>query len=185
MKIGTKSLLFGAHQFLWHPFIVFLAWLDLYRRIPGWKIIVCIILHDIGYFGLSNMEGWEGKRHSEYSAAFVSGLFSEKITYGPIVFHGKYGRMVAFHSRETALRHGEEPSDLCWPDKRCVKYDPWWLYLPRVILSGEIHEYRKAAADAGLFPLDKPNREWYEWARERMIRKSETRDIRPPYQEGS
>jgi len=67
----------------------------------------------------------------------------------------------------------------------CVKFDPWWLYLPRVILTGEIKEYRQEAHDANLITLDKSNREWFDWARSRMMRKAYEKDIRPPYQEGS
>lgn len=29
MKIGTKSLLFGAHQFAIHPLFLFIAWWEL------------------------------------------------------------------------------------------------------------------------------------------------------------
>ena len=34
MNIGTKSLLYGAHQFALHPFFVALAWRRLYGRWP-------------------------------------------------------------------------------------------------------------------------------------------------------
>lgn len=30
MKVGTKSLLFGAHNIFIHPFLVFIAWWRLY-----------------------------------------------------------------------------------------------------------------------------------------------------------
>ena len=30
-------------------------------------------------------------------------------------------------------------------DKLAVVYEPWWFYLPRVLLSGEIHEYMALA----------------------------------------
>lgn len=26
MRIGTKSILFGVHQFIWHPVTVYIAW---------------------------------------------------------------------------------------------------------------------------------------------------------------
>ena len=50
-----------------------------------------------------------------------------------------------------------------------VKYDPWFLYVPRAILSGEIKEYRKQASDNGYVPLSASHREWYAWARGRFI----------------
>lgn len=56
MKTGTKSLLFGVHQFIWHPLTVLLAWIKLYGW-PAWEELVCIIIHDWGYWGKSNMDG--------------------------------------------------------------------------------------------------------------------------------
>ena len=90
-----------------------------------------------------------------------------------------------YHSRSTAKQYGKEPSKLCWADKLSVKFDPWWLYLPRVILSGEIHEFRALAAKFGEVPLSASNKEWYKWAQERMIRKAYSKDDRPAYTEGS
>lgn len=33
------------------------------------------------------------------------------------------------------------PSKLCYADKLALALEPWWLYLPRVMLTGEIKEY--------------------------------------------
>lgn len=57
--VGTRSLLFGVHQFLWHPWTVYRAWRYLYGK-PTWREVVCIFLHDLGYFGKPNMDGEEG-----------------------------------------------------------------------------------------------------------------------------
>lgn len=46
-----------------------------------------------------------------------------------------------YHSRFLAKGHGEEYSSLCVAGKYAFVLEPWWFYLPRVILSGEIHEY--------------------------------------------
>ena len=46
MKLGTKSLLFGCHQFVLHPLFVLVAWWRLYGR-PSWRMVVAIIVHDL------------------------------------------------------------------------------------------------------------------------------------------
>ncbi|MCK5235828.1 MAG: hypothetical protein KAR06_02490, partial [Deltaproteobacteria bacterium] len=60
--VGTKSLLFGVHQFIWHPITVLIAWCKLYGW-PTWPELVCIIVHDWGYWGKPNMDGPEGEKH--------------------------------------------------------------------------------------------------------------------------
>jgi hypothetical protein len=189
MKTGTKSVLIGAHQIIIHTITVFLAWCELYG-FPNWKEFICILLHDIGYVGLSNIDGWEGVRHPDYSAAFIAGLFGEQIQKTesgsePYIFTGTYSQLVLYHSRNAAARFNATPSKLCWADKLSVKYDPWWLYLPRVIISGEIEEFRELANQFGEIPLSKTNREWYRWAQARMIRKAYSQDARIAYKEGS
>lgn len=57
---------------------------------------------------------------------------------------------------------------LCWADKLSILYDPWWFYLPRAWLSGELKEYRKLAADAGFVPLSASHREWFAWIQDRL-----------------
>lgn len=53
-----------------------------------------------------------------------------------------------YHSRFYAKSDGAKPSQLCIADKLAVALEPWWLYLPRVILSGEIKEYMARAGGA-------------------------------------
>lgn len=165
MKIGTKSLLVGAHQFVIHPVTVLAAWIKLYG-LPNWKECVCIFIHDWGYWNCEDMEGVEGRNHPWFAARWA--LDHLDVFIPPCNCHEYYDLCLA-HSRSYAHDVGIPPSKLCWADKLCVLYDPWWLYLPRVILSGEIHEYRAEATKAGLITPEMSNREWYEWARERMI----------------
>lgn len=200
MRVGTKSVLFGAHQFLWHPFTVFLAWTELYG-LPSWKECVCILIHDIGYIGKKNMEGdgsdieGDGLFHPVEGAIIAQDLLDE-----PPIFDGTtigsdgqtivkkcikkcgrhYGDLVLLHSRTYAKRCGHPPSKLCWADKLSIKYDPWFLYLPRVILSGEILEYRLLATASGYIKETTSNREWYQWARDRMIERAYNRGAEPP-----
>jgi hypothetical protein len=183
MKIGTKSLLFGAHQFLVHPATVFLAAVVMEKRIPNWKECTCIFIHDWGYWGCPNMEGVEGQKHPEYAANLARKYLD--VNDDTIAPKDTYHNLCLYHSRSYSAHWCTFPSKLCWWDKLCVKFDPWWFYLPRVYLSGEIHEYRKEAENAGLITKSMTDREWYEWARERMIRKAYDRDFRPTYTKGS
>jgi hypothetical protein len=61
LPIGTRNLLYGAHQFALHPLFVTLAWRRLYgawpREIPIW---VAFVVHDGGYWGgrRDGRRGW-------------------------------------------------------------------------------------------------------------------------------
>jgi len=174
ISVGTKSLLFGVHQFLLHPISVTLAWRDLYGIWPNWREFICIFIHDWGYWGCPNMDGPEGEEHPKYGA---------RLAYRHLGIYWYY--FCITHSRYFAAKLRMEPSKLCWADKLAIKYDPWWTYLPRAVLSGEIHEYRKLAANFGETPLSTSNIEWYKWAQKRMIKKAYARDTRLAYMEGS
>lgn len=62
------------------------------------------------------------------------------------------------------------PSKLCWADKLSIKYDPFWTYLPRALLSGEYREYYNLAVDNGHLPKTATMYQWYEWASKRFIK---------------
>lgn len=131
MKVGTKSVLIGVHQFIWHPFTVFLAWLDLYGW-PTWWEFVCIIVHDLGYLGKDNMDGESGHFHPELGAKIAGWLCGEK------------ARLECLgHSRSYAESHKLPTSRLCWADKWSPMFDPTHFYWLRGTLSEEIAEYRK------------------------------------------
>jgi hypothetical protein len=156
MKLGQRSLLFGVHQFIWHPITVLIAWWRLYGR-PSWIEFICIVIHDWGYWFAPNMDGPEGEKHPEYAARLAGKWF------GP-----KYHALCLYHSRHYARNAGVEPSLLCWADKLSILCEPWWLYLPRAWASGELKEYRKVAADAGFIPLSTSHRDWYKWIQDRL-----------------
>jgi len=50
MRVGTKSLLAGAHCLLIHPFVVLRAWNRLFGVPWDPRILCACFLHDIGYF---------------------------------------------------------------------------------------------------------------------------------------
>jgi len=158
MTVGTKSLLFGVHQFIWHPLTVLFAWLYLYRSFPNWRELVCIVIHDWGYWGSSNMDGPEGERHPERAASIAMRIFGSY-----------YSDLCLLHSRRYARSKGLVPSKLCWADKFSIACDPCWFYLTRAWLSGELYEYRESTALEGFIPLSDGHRQWFRWVRARLV----------------
>lgn len=178
MTIGTKSVLFGVHNPIIHTYFHIKAWKILYNRWPHWKTIVCMFVHDLGYIGKSNMDGKEGKSHPELGAYIASKLFDrrnpfcsrcmarQKDTWSMIKksdtcsICDKYARFVLGHSRSYAKSHNMYPSELCWSDKLAVVLEPYWLYIPRAILTGEIKEYYQEGIEGGLI---KPGTSYKNW----------------------
>lgn len=133
MKIGTKSILYGAHCFFLHPFFVLIAWTKLYGF--PWKPLLWLsfFVHDLGYFGKPNMDGEEGELHP-YWGACIMGIFGKK-----------WFDFTLYHSRFLAKKQGAQFSKLCVADKLAIVITPNWLYLPMVNWTGEIEEYMKDA----------------------------------------
>ena len=155
MKIGTKSVLFGAHCFFIHPFFVALAWWKLFDFPWDPRLWVAFFVHDLGYWGKPNMDGEEGERHPEWGARVMTLLFDRRTFPGharqiapdgsSTPWLGPWGRFTYFHSRFLAKRFAAPFSRLCVADKLAVALEPAWLYLPRVIATGEIREYMSLA----------------------------------------
>lgn len=133
MKIGTKSVLFGAHCFFLHPFFVAVAWTKLYGFPFDPRLWIAFFVHDLGYIGKPNMDGEEGETHVELGAKIMS------------IFGKKWSEFSMYHSRYYAKKHGANPSKLCFADKLSFSYTPAWLYLPMVNATGEIKEYLQNA----------------------------------------
>jgi len=183
LKVGTKSVLFGAHCFFIHPFFVALAWWRLYGFPWDPRLWVAFFVHDLGYWGKPNMDGEEGEMHPWWGATFMARLVDRRTTN-----LGTWGEFVLLHSRFLAKRYGLRPSKLCAADKLAVALEPWWLYLPRVILTGEIREYMvrrrhgKYAAESRGQAAPTSRREWhrrmstycYEWAFEHADGREDT-----------
>ncbi|MBC7088707.1 MAG: hypothetical protein H5T96_09635 [Tissierellales bacterium] len=134
MKIGTKSVLFGAHCFLIHPWFVMIAWIKLYGFPLHPAIWLSFFFHDLGYLGKPNMDGEEGETHVELGAKILGFLFSKK-----------WADFSRYHSRFYAKKDGVNYSKLCVADKLAITLEPYWLYLPRVNWTGEINEYMAQA----------------------------------------
>lgn len=151
MKIGTKSILFGAHCFLLHPWFVFAAWWKLYGFPFDPRLWVAFFVHDLGYWGKPNMDGEEGETHPELGAEIMHWLFDKKANkvynrfgmYSHTLYYHTWYYFTLFHSRFYAKKRGETPSKLCIADKLSICYTPAWIYLPMVNWTGEIKEYMK------------------------------------------
>jgi hypothetical protein len=133
MKIGTKSVLFGAHCFFLHPWFVAYAWWKLYGFPFDLRLWVAFFVHDIGYLGKPNMDGSEGERHP-YTGAKIMSIFGLRWYF-----------FTLYHSRFLAKKNGAQYSRLCVADKLAIVITPNWLYLPMVRATGEINEYMKDA----------------------------------------
>lgn len=181
MKMGTKSLLFGAHCWFIHPWFVAWAWWKLYGFPWDPRLWVAFVIHDWGYWGKTAMDDEEGENHPEWAANVVHKLFDrfepyEKTDFGPgvyplqigdgpwidthcdhFVFYGnsyRWYRFIKYHSRFLSKRDNEEPSKLCYADKLAIALTPWWLYIPMVRLTGEIREYRSVDKHTYELPND-------------------------------
>jgi len=75
MKIGTRSVLFGAHCFFIHPWFVAAAWWKLFGFPWDPRLWVAFAVHDIGYWGKPNMDGEEGEMHPMTGAKIMGWLF--------------------------------------------------------------------------------------------------------------
>lgn len=148
MRVGTKSILFGAHCFFIHPIFVALAWWKLYGFPTDYRLWVAFFVHDLGYWGKSDMDGpTEGELHPYWAANlmhkwFDKDEFERMDVEGPLYSKSYYWHnFCLYHSRFLAKKHGANFSKLCVADKLSTTLEPWWLYLPRIILTGEIKEY--------------------------------------------
>lgn len=146
MKIGTKSVLFGAHCWFIHPIFVAAAWSKLYGFPTDPRLWVAFFVHDLGYWGKPNIDGEEGETHVEFGAKIMSRFDRDHWSkFGYYVRPTKWRDLALYHSRFYAKKAGRPVSQLCAADKLAVILEPYWLYMPRIILSGELKEFRSNA----------------------------------------
>jgi len=161
LKTGTKSILFGVHQFIWHPITVYLAWIYVYKQIPNFKETICIIIHDLGYWGKSNMDCEDGQKHPELGAKIALKLLDKGKSK-------KYYNLCLYHSRHYSKNKKHKPSKLCWADKMSIKFEPCVVYITKAKLSGELEEYRENSKE--FCSIDKSNKEWYIFIKAYLIK---------------
>jgi len=135
MKVGTKSVIFGAHSFLIHPFFVAAAWWKLYGFPWDPRLWAAFFFHDIGYLGKPNMDSIEGERHVLLGGRIMGWVCG-----------AKWRDFMLCHSRHWAKRLSKPYSKLCVADKLAFVMTPAWLYLPMARASGELAEYMHVAS---------------------------------------
>jgi hypothetical protein len=151
MPVGTRTLLFGCHQFIIHPVFVLLASWRLFglRYMMNWREWLAAFVHDWGYWGCADIDGIDGAHHPIRS---VSGTIVSRIlgTYMDIT--------TAYNLRHYIQRHSwfaitkiymesiygvPEPflSRLYYSDKLGSAMVPSWLWATQAWLTGEGVEY--------------------------------------------
>lgn len=133
MRIGTKSLLFGCHQFLIHPIFTLIGWILLYKiKSISFQVIFAIFIHDWGYYSCKNMDGPED-----------GALHPFRICTFDFVYHlfPKAYDEILYHSRHLAKIYEHEPSRLCWADKLGTGIMPSILWAILACASKEGWEY--------------------------------------------
>lgn len=164
MKQGTKSVLFGAHQFIIHPVFVAIAWIKLYGFPVDPRVWIAFVIHDWGYWGKPNMDGAEGKTHPEWAANIMHALFdgyiiTESCSNCSMEINGrtielesraicrslsvKWYNFMLLHSRHYVEKYNAKPSRLCVADKMAFVITPRWLYMMLLRFTGELTEYVK------------------------------------------
>ena len=78
MRVGTRSVLFGAHALWLHPFFVAAAWSRLYGFPFDVRLCASFWLHDIGYIGCRDMDGADGERHVDLGGRVMEVLFGRE-----------------------------------------------------------------------------------------------------------
>ena len=136
MRVGTKSVLFGAHCFGIHFLFVAVAWWKLYGFPWDPRLWLAFFLHDVGYLQKPNMDGPEGERHVELGARIMGRIFGSS-----------WRDLCLCHSRYYAKRLGCHFSRLCVADKLAFVMTPAWLYIPMTRATGELREYMDRAAE--------------------------------------
>lgn len=170
MRVGSKSLLFGVHQFVLHSVAVLVAWVRLYGW-PRWWELIAILVHDIGYWDCETMDGPDGAEHPRKGAE-IAGIVVYLFSGDTVLPHMAYELCVG-HSRTYARNHRTGISKLCKADKLGSTVLPRWLYLSLARASGELAEYRQNAADYHVrtgkgIPLEASDSEWHAWMCEYM-----------------
>jgi hypothetical protein len=153
MRVGTKSVLFGAHCFFIHPWFVAVGWWKLFGFPRDPRLWLAFFVHDLGYWGKPNMDGPEGERHPEFGARVMGRLFGLK-----------WAQLCLYHSRYYAKANNAHHSQLCFADKLAFAMTPRWIYLPMTTATGEIREYMRNAQKADSahwIPTGDDKRAWH------------------------
>ncbi len=152
ITLGTKTLLFGVHQFFIHPLLVTIAWVRLYHSFPSWKEMFCILIHDLGYWGKPSLKDADGDTHPQLGANIAGKLL------GP-----EWRDFILGHSSFYVIRNGINPSKLLAPDKYFHCMIPLWFYKFLAVPTGEFKHYRELRHARQVSGLNETDAAW--WAK--------------------
>ena len=74
MRLGTKSLLWGAHAFFLHPLQVGWGWWQLWGFPWDARLWIGFVFHDVGYFQRDRMDGDGSEEHVILGAEIVRSI---------------------------------------------------------------------------------------------------------------
>lgn len=151
MTLGTKTLLFGVHQIFVHPLLVLISWIKLYKSFPSFKELVCIFIHDWGYWGMKSLKCAEGDTHPQLGAKIACWLFGRE-----------WGDFILGHSSFYIARNGIPESKLLAPDKYWHCIIPLWMYKLLSVPSGEFAHYRGLRHARQVSDLGASDQEWWD-----------------------
>src|SRR5487761_682470 len=134
MRVGTKSVLFGAHAFFLHPIAVFAAHWQLYGFPRDPRLLLAFAVHDLGYLWMESVERIGSEEHVELGGRIMDFICGRV-----------WGDHVRRHSRSWCRLRGQPYSRLCVADKLAFVVTPGWLYLPMARATGELAEYMAVA----------------------------------------
>lgn len=160
MRLGTKTLLFGVHGFFIHPILVLIAWVKIYHEFPSWRELVCIIIHDWGYWGKTTLKDKDGDNHPEFGANLAGKWFGKE-----------WHDFVLGHSNFYIIRHGVSRSKLLAPDKYWHCIIPIWFYKIISVPSGEWNHYRSVTNARQVGPLTDSDEMWWKKIQDRCREK--------------
>ena len=122
MNEGTKSYLFGCHQFFFHPLWVLFAWRLEYKSWPKLWQIICILLHDVGIIGRQYIAVDESKLGHWMLGANIAQRLFLRLDMPKIAW--KSWVLIAGHCpNESSL----PKSKLFISDKRAYLIEPMWM----------------------------------------------------------
>ncbi len=168
MTLGTKSLLFGVHQFIIHPVLVTIAWVKIYKEFPNWRELVCIFIHDWGYWGVDDLKAETGDKHPELGARIAFKYLG--LEWADFIL----GHSSFYIARSSGCNGTDaRESKLFAPDKYWHCIIPLWFYKLLAVPSGEFKYYRDLSCARQVANQQETDIEWWEKLQEACMQKIE------------
>ena len=138
MRLGTRSVLFGAHCFFIHPWFVAAAWTRLYGFPTDLRLWLAFLVHDLGYMGKPNILGEEGEKHAEWGANVMHLLCDSVVIERrclPLTSSSAENKDRLSKMEELVLSRKASVLPVSWPIWNAVPLPPSGAILPCIIPS--------------------------------------------------